>query len=56
MPSPARVHHATGPPPPEWEAYVFAGAEGRGVASNIFLDGNTFEDSHTVDREPSSTT
>lgn len=42
----------TGPEPPEWEAYVFAGAEGRGVARNIFLDGNTFEDSHSVDREP----
>lgn len=42
----------TGPPPPEWEFYVFAGAEGRGVARNIFLDGNTFEDSHSVDREP----
>lgn len=37
---------------PEWEWYVFAGTEGRGVAHNIFLDGNTFEDSHSVDRDP----
>lgn len=32
--------------------YVFAGAEGRYVAHNLFLDGNTFTDSHSVDREP----
>jgi lipid A 3-O-deacylase len=32
--------------------YFFAGVEGRGVAHNIFLDGNTFRDSHSVDREP----
>jgi lipid A 3-O-deacylase len=32
--------------------YVFAGAEGRYVAHNIFLDGNTFADSHSVDRRP----
>ncbi len=31
--------------------YVFAGAEGRIVARNIFLDGNTFSSSHSVDRE-----
>ena len=28
--------------------YVFAGTEGRYVARNIFLDGNTFADSHSV--------
>lgn len=32
--------------------YVFAGAEGRGVLHNIFLDGNTFTDSHSVDKKP----
>jgi len=32
--------------------YLFAGIEGRAVARNIFLDGNTFRDSHRVDREP----
>ncbi|MCH2547865.1 MAG: lipid A deacylase LpxR family protein [Alphaproteobacteria bacterium] len=31
--------------------YVFAGAEGRYVARNIFLDGNTYQDSHSVDKE-----
>lgn len=35
---------------PRW--YLFAGAEARAVARNIFLDGNTFSDSHSVDREP----
>ena len=32
--------------------YVFAGVEGRAVARNIFLDGNTFSDSHSVDKKP----
>ncbi len=32
-------------------AYVFARAEGRAVAHNIFLDGNTFGDSPSVDRK-----
>jgi len=32
--------------------YAFAGAEGRMVVHNIFLDGNTFADSHSVDRIP----
>ena len=31
--------------------YFFAGAEGRAVARNIFLDGNTFTDSHSVDKK-----
>ncbi|MBK8907473.1 MAG: lipid A deacylase LpxR family protein [Rhodospirillales bacterium] len=31
--------------------YVFAGASGRAVAHNIFLDGNTFESSHSVDKK-----
>lgn len=30
--------------------YVFGGFEGRAVARNIFLDGNTFKDSHSVDK------
>ncbi|MGB6337731.1 MAG: lipid A deacylase LpxR family protein [Thermoanaerobaculia bacterium] len=34
-----------------WEIYVFAATEGRAVARNIFLDGNTFKDSHSVDKE-----
>lgn len=32
--------------------YLFAGFEGRAVARNIFLDGNTFQDSHRVDKYP----
>lgn len=31
--------------------YVFVGAEGRFVARDIFLDGNTFRDSHSVDKK-----
>jgi hypothetical protein len=30
--------------------YLFAGVEGRAVGRNIFLDGNTFSDSHSVDK------
>lgn len=32
--------------------YLFAGTEGRAVLHNIFLDGNTFKDSHSVNSEP----
>lgn len=31
--------------------YIFAGIEGRAIARNIFLDGNTFRDSPRVSRE-----
>ncbi|MCL7487864.1 MAG: lipid A deacylase LpxR family protein [Desulfobulbaceae bacterium] len=31
--------------------YIFAGIDGRAVARNIFLDGNTFRDSRSVDKE-----
>jgi hypothetical protein len=31
--------------------YFYVGAQGRAVARNIFLDGNTFEDSHSVDKK-----
>ncbi|WP_367183017.1 lipid A deacylase LpxR family protein [Ferrovibrio sp.] len=31
--------------------YLFAGVDGRAVARNIFLDGNTFADSRSVDKE-----
>lgn len=30
----------------------FIGVDGRAVARNIFLDGNTFRDSHSVDKNP----
>jgi len=32
--------------------YIFAGIEGRLVLRNIFLDGNSFTDSHSVTKEP----
>jgi hypothetical protein len=32
--------------------YHFAGVEGRAVARNIFLDGNTFRESNSVEKEP----
>jgi lipid A 3-O-deacylase len=31
--------------------YVYVGTQGRAVAQNIFLDGNTFRDSRSVDKE-----
>jgi hypothetical protein len=31
--------------------YLFAGIEGRAVGRNIFLDGNTFRDSRSVDKK-----
>jgi hypothetical protein len=30
--------------------YLFAGLEARAVARNVFLDGNTWRDSHSVDK------
>jgi lipid A 3-O-deacylase len=35
-----------------WAWYVFSGGEARAVARNIFLDGNTWEDGPSVDRNP----
>jgi hypothetical protein len=32
--------------------YLFGGVEGRAVARNIFLDGNTFADSYSVTKKP----
>ncbi|MCB9988084.1 MAG: lipid A deacylase LpxR family protein [Rhodospirillales bacterium] len=32
--------------------YIFGGVDGRAVARNIFLDGNSFRDSHSVDKLP----
>ncbi|NVN88458.1 MAG: lipid A deacylase LpxR family protein [Rhodopseudomonas sp.] len=39
------------PDAPFWGFDLFAGAQARGVARNIFLDGNTFQDSLSVTRE-----
>lgn len=37
-------------PDDNWSWQLFAGVDGRAVARNIFLDGNTFTDSHSVDK------
>lgn len=39
------------PPQDGFDWYVFAGSEVRLVARNIFLDGNTFRKSHSVDKK-----
>lgn len=39
-------------PQAQFSCYTFVGVEGRGVLRDIFLDGNTFTDSHSVDRKP----
>ena len=36
----------------DWSLYVYGRAAGRAVARDVFLDGNTFADSHSVQREP----
>ncbi|MFP4314469.1 MAG: lipid A deacylase LpxR family protein [Alphaproteobacteria bacterium] len=38
-------------PEDNWSWQIFAGADGRALARNIFLDGNTFSDSHSVEKE-----
>lgn len=35
-----------------FSAYLFAAVNGRAVARDIFLDGNTFTDSHSVEKKP----
>ena len=35
-----------------WSFFVFGGGDGRAVARNIFLDGNTFRESASVDKKP----
>jgi hypothetical protein len=35
-----------------WSFFVFGSVDGRAVARDIFLDGNTWEDSPSVDKEP----
>ena len=39
-------------PDQKWNWYLFAGVDGRAIARNIFLDGNTFgDDNSTVDKK-----
>jgi len=49
---PNEFEAAQEPTHPDWGVYVFSGLEGRWVIRNIFLDGNTFHSSHSVDKEP----
>lgn len=37
---------------PRWSAFLFAAVDGRAVARDITLDGNSFRDSPRVDRKP----
>jgi lipid A 3-O-deacylase len=39
-------------PDRNWSLFVFASVDGRAVARDIFLDGNTFKDSPSVDKKP----
>lgn len=39
-------------PTRSFSGYFFAGVEGRAVLRNMFLDGNTFKDSHSVEKFP----
>ncbi|MBX3431565.1 MAG: lipid A deacylase LpxR family protein [Hyphomonadaceae bacterium] len=48
-PSLSGIEHFSGGPL-SWQ--VFAGVQGRAVAHNLFLDGNTLEDSASVERNP----
>lgn len=48
-PSLAGVEHFAGGPL-SWS--IFVGVQGRAVGHNLFLDGNTFEDSASVERRP----
>jgi hypothetical protein len=38
-------------PDQDWSWFLFAGVDGRAVGRNIFLDGNTFSDSPSVDKK-----
>lgn len=38
-------------PDNELSWYLFGGLDGRAIARNIFLDGNSFKDSHSVDKK-----
>lgn len=37
--------------PNDYTLHLFVGVDGRAVARDIFLDGNTFQNSHYVDKE-----
>jgi hypothetical protein len=39
-------------PDHSWSLFLFGGVDGRAVIRDIFLDGNTFKDSRSVDKRP----
>jgi len=47
----ADVASATGSPTNKWSAYGFVRAAGRAVEHDLFLEGNSFKDSHGVNAE-----
>jgi lipid A 3-O-deacylase len=54
---PPRIRPALGgsgwvQPQEDFGWYLFAGIDGRGVLNDIFLDGNTWQDSRSVDKRP----
>jgi hypothetical protein len=50
-PAPTRTAGPMSNPSRQAGVSVFAGFDGRGIARNIFLDGNTWRDSHSVDKK-----
>jgi len=48
-PNPGSRHHLTGSD--GWQWYLFASVDGYYMAQNLTLDGNTFRNSHSVDRK-----
>jgi lipid A 3-O-deacylase len=50
--STASVHGGTTSSDPSFGFHVFGRAEGRAVARNLFLDGNSFRDGPNVEKEP----
>lgn len=50
--STATIHGGFVPSDPMWGFHLFGRVEGRAIYRNIFLDGNTWEDSHRVSKNP----
>jgi len=49
---PDKLHPGSSKPFHRLGVHVFAGVDGAYVLRNLTLDGNTFRESHSVDREP----
>ena len=50
-PSMAGTGYFDTPQDRDWDWYLFTGINGRAVARDIFLDGNTFRDSESIDKK-----